>query len=114
MIANISPSILNIEETINTLKYANRAKNIKTNLKKNIIENVNSSNFDQIIDGLKNEIEDLRHQLAVKTHNQLLNSKILNYLKKKMMLIQTQINKIKCKMILLHIFKKKLKSVKRS
>ena len=76
MICNISPSILNIEETINTLKYANRAKNIKTNLKKNIVENVNNSNFDHIIDSLKNEIEDLRHQLAVKTHNQLLTSNV--------------------------------------
>ena len=30
MIANISPGVLGFEETINTLKYANRAKNIKT------------------------------------------------------------------------------------
>ena len=75
MIANISPSLTTLEETVNTLKYANRAKNIKTNLKKNVVENVNVSNFDHIIDGLKNEIENLRHQLAVKTHNNILNSK---------------------------------------
>jgi kinesin family protein 18/19 len=74
MIANISPSILNIEETMNTLKYANRAKNIKVNVKKNIIQDMNVSNFDHIIEGLKSEIENLRHQLAVKTHNNLLNS----------------------------------------
>ena len=30
MIANISPASSQFEETINTLKYANRAKNIKT------------------------------------------------------------------------------------
>ena len=30
MIANISPSHRQFEETINTLKYANRAKNLKT------------------------------------------------------------------------------------
>ena len=30
--------------------------------------------FDQTIEGLKNEIENLRHQLAIKTHNNLLNS----------------------------------------
>ena len=30
MIATISPSSAYFEETINTLKYANRAKNIKT------------------------------------------------------------------------------------
>lgn len=75
MIANVSPSILSLEETLNTLNFANRAKNIKTNLKINVIDNVNVSNFDQIIEGLKNDIEVLRHQLAVKTHNNLLNSK---------------------------------------
>lgn len=74
MIANISPSILSVEETLNTLNFANRAKNIKTNLKVNVIENFNVSNFDHIIEGLKNQIEGLRHQLAVKTHNNLLNS----------------------------------------
>lgn len=30
MIVNVSPSSSQFEETINTLKYANRAKNIKT------------------------------------------------------------------------------------
>ena len=29
MIANLSPASSSFEETINTLKYANRAKNIK-------------------------------------------------------------------------------------
>ena len=29
MIANISPSITNFDETMNTLKYASRARNIK-------------------------------------------------------------------------------------
>ena len=32
MIANIAPSSMNYEDTHNTLKYANRAKNIKTNV----------------------------------------------------------------------------------
>ena len=32
MIANIAPSSTNYEDTHNTLKYANRAKNIKTNV----------------------------------------------------------------------------------
>lgn len=74
MIANISPSIQSIEDTINSLNFANRAKNIKTNLKINGNENLNISMFDQTIEGLKNEIENLRHQLAIKTHNNLLNS----------------------------------------
>lgn len=37
MIANISPSNLSYEDTHNTLKYANRAKNIKTNNTKNVM-----------------------------------------------------------------------------
>lgn len=35
MIANISSAVSNFEETLNTLKYANRAKNIKTRVTKN-------------------------------------------------------------------------------
>mmetsp|Transcript_33863 Transcript_33863/g.30666 ORF Transcript_33863/g.30666 Transcript_33863/m.30666 type:complete len:179 (+) Transcript_33863:174-710(+) len=35
MIANISPASSQIEETINTLKYANRAKNIRTKMVSN-------------------------------------------------------------------------------
>jgi kinesin family protein 18/19 len=67
MIANISPSILALEDTINTLKYANRAKNIKVNLKKNIVEmDYHISKYDEIINSLKNEIDHLKQQLEVK------------------------------------------------
>lgn len=38
MIANISPSSLTYEDTYNTLKYASRAKKIKTSLKENVIQ----------------------------------------------------------------------------
>ena len=37
MIANISPSGQNYEDTLNTLKYANRTKNLKTKMKKNVV-----------------------------------------------------------------------------
>lgn len=37
MIANVSPSMLTFEDTYNTLNYANRAKNIKTNVSRNIL-----------------------------------------------------------------------------
>jgi hypothetical protein len=37
MIANISPSIIHSEETHNTLKYANRAKEIKTRAVQNTV-----------------------------------------------------------------------------
>lgn len=67
MIANISSSILTVEETINTLKYANRAKNIKINIKKNIVENsYHISKYDDIINSLNSEIQELREQLLNK------------------------------------------------
>lgn len=37
MIANISPSSQNYEDTLNTLKYANRTKDLKTKITKNTI-----------------------------------------------------------------------------
>ena len=37
MIANVSPSSETFEDTFNTLKYADRAKRIKINLKKNVL-----------------------------------------------------------------------------
>jgi kinesin family protein 18/19 len=37
MIANISPSGQNYEDTLNTLKYANRTKDLKTKIKKNMV-----------------------------------------------------------------------------
>ena len=36
MIANVSPCSSNFEDTFNTLKYANRTKDLKTNVKKNV------------------------------------------------------------------------------
>ena len=37
MIANVSPSILSFDDTYNTLNYANRAKKIKSNVKRNVL-----------------------------------------------------------------------------
>lgn len=68
MIANISPSILTLDETLNTLKYANRAKNIKINLKKNVIETeYHISKYDEVITALRDEIEVIKGQLAKKS-----------------------------------------------
>lgn len=76
MIANISPSIYTLEDTLNTLKYANRAKNIKTNIKRNVLDvDFHINKYDEVISNLKNELESLRHSLAVKTHNSHLTSK---------------------------------------
>ena len=37
MIANIAPNSNSFDETINTLKYADRAKNIKTTVTRNVV-----------------------------------------------------------------------------
>jgi kinesin family protein 18/19 len=72
MIANISPSIMSIEETLNTLKYANRAKNIKITLKKNIVEKeVHIDKYDNVVNVLKNEIDTLKQQIEVKTQSNI-------------------------------------------
>ena len=74
MISTVSPSLLSIDETINTLVYANRAKNIQTTLKKNTIsinDNIDSQiKYKEVISNLQDELEGLRNQLAVKTNNQ--------------------------------------------
>lgn len=78
MIANISPYLFVLDETLNTLKYANRAKNIKTNIKRNTLDvDYHISKYDEVISNLQAEAENLRHQLAVKTHNALILSKRL-------------------------------------
>jgi len=66
MIANISSAVSNFEETLNTLKYANRAKNIKTSVTRNEL-NVNHhiSEYVNLITGLRSEINELKNQLAV-------------------------------------------------
>lgn len=67
MIANLSPSDLCYDDTYNTLKYANRAKNIKTLVKKNI-HNVNFhiTKYLKIIDELRIEVQELKIQLQTK------------------------------------------------
>jgi len=59
MLAAISPADDNFEETISTLRYANRAKNIQNKAKRN--EDVNQA----IINELRGEIEHLRKQLLL-------------------------------------------------
>ena len=64
MIACISPAEKSYEITQNTLKYASRAKNIKTTITKNILDiGQNISNYNEIVKSLKNEINVLRRKL---------------------------------------------------
>ena len=73
MISTISPSIYNIDETINTLLYSNRAKNIQTIIKRNVVSTIEHDSqvnkYDTIISNLSSELQGLRQELAVKIHN---------------------------------------------
>jgi kinesin family protein 18/19 len=64
MIVTISPSSKQFEETVNTLKYANRAKNIKTKPieNKKLVE-LHIAEYKNIIHELRNEVEDLKSKL---------------------------------------------------
>jgi kinesin family protein 18/19 len=64
MIANLSPHHLHYEDTHNTLKYANRAKNIKTKAVRNVVRtNCHVSKYTDIIKDLRTEIADLQTKL---------------------------------------------------
>ncbi len=54
MIANISPFIQSFEDTYNTLVYANRAKSIKNNATRNVLNaETHLSNYVNVINNLK-------------------------------------------------------------
>lgn len=64
MITNISPAWVAYEDTRNTLKYADRAKQIKTVVKRNVLNvDFHIENYSKIITKLRCEIENLRDQL---------------------------------------------------
>jgi kinesin family protein 18/19 len=65
MIATISPAGNQNEETINTLKYANRAKNIKMRVEPNKkMVYLHISAYKSIIADLRDEIDKLKSQLS--------------------------------------------------
>ncbi len=70
MISTISPYLFSKDETINTLLFANRAKNIQTIVKKNKTMRYQINKYDEIISNLNNELENLRHNLSIKKYNQ--------------------------------------------
>jgi kinesin family protein 18/19 len=64
MIANISPSSASFEDTYNTLRYANRAKKIKTSVKKNIVScQMHVSGYIKMVEEQKKELETLKQKL---------------------------------------------------
>ncbi|XP_071517404.1 uncharacterized protein [Panulirus ornatus] len=58
MIAAVSPASTTFEDTYNTLRYANRAKTIKTTIKKNLL------NVDQHVSNYLKIVEDLRQEIC--------------------------------------------------
>ena len=68
MIATVSPSLMFIDETLHTLHYANEAKKIKISIKKNIVDNrvLQVSKLDEYIKNLKNEISNIKMEIAEK------------------------------------------------
>ncbi|XP_003703114.1 kinesin-like protein KIF18A [Megachile rotundata] len=66
MIANIAPSSTSYEDTYNTLRYANRAKKIKTHIKKNILScEMHVTAYIKMVEEQKKEINYLKQKLLV-------------------------------------------------
>ena len=73
MIANISPSIISIKDTLFTIQFCENVKGMKVNAKKNIIlEPVHISKYDKIIEQLKLQIANVKEEINIK------NEEILN------------------------------------
>ena len=67
MIANLSPSSYTWEDTHNTLKYADRAKNIRVDAKVNLREQAMPAEMmPQVIQSLKAEVDRLKYQLQLR------------------------------------------------
>ena len=65
MVANVSPSHLSYEDTLNTLKYANRAKNIRVRAKQILVTpDEHVSEYEHAISDLRNEVSLLKSKLA--------------------------------------------------
>ena len=68
MIATVSPSMDSFDETMFTLTYANKAKGVKIVLKKNVVnlETPRINKFDEYIQNLRDEIEEINGQIMEK------------------------------------------------
>lgn len=66
MIANVSPSSETFEDTFNTLKYADRAKKIKIDLKKNVLNvDFHVAQYAKIVEDLRGEIFVLKERIRI-------------------------------------------------
>uniref|UniRef100_A0A1A7WL73 Kinesin-like protein KIF19 n=1 Tax=Iconisemion striatum TaxID=60296 RepID=A0A1A7WL73_9TELE len=72
MIAHISPASMAFEESRNTLTYADRAKSIRTRVKKNLINvSYHIAQYTNIISDLRCEIQRLKKKIAEQSSRQL-------------------------------------------
>lgn len=61
MIAHVSPASVHFEESRNTLNYADRAKYIKTKIRRNVIDvSYHIAQYQQIIQDLRAQVHSLR------------------------------------------------------
>ncbi|KAJ4966279.1 hypothetical protein NE237_018128 [Protea cynaroides] len=67
MIATVSPADNQYHHTVNTLKYADRAKEIKTHIQRNVgTVDTHVADYQRMIDGLQIEVCQLKKELASK------------------------------------------------
>ncbi|XP_009304780.1 kinesin-like protein KIF19 [Danio rerio] len=72
MITHISPASSNFEESRNTLVYADKAKNIRTKVKRNLMNvSYHLAQYTRIIADLRSEIERLRAKIDQQSQDQL-------------------------------------------
>ncbi|EEB07251.1 kinesin-like protein Klp6 [Schizosaccharomyces japonicus yFS275] len=82
MIVCVSPSSEHYEETHNTLKYGNRAKNIKTKTTQNVLNvDLHINQYVSVIQDLRQRVAFLHEKLAQKTQNSAASK---DYIKAKM------------------------------
>ncbi len=89
MLVTVSPSSNYFEETVNTLKYAQRAKNIRTKAVENkkLVE-YHISEYRNIIRDLKKEIDDLK--LKLMSQKELKDEEVCESCQKETMLDETE------------------------
>ncbi|XP_008191110.1 kinesin-like protein KIF18A isoform X2 [Tribolium castaneum] len=77
MVANVSPSSLCYDDTYNTLKYATRAKKIKSDVKKNVVNvELHAGEYVKIVEDLKKELERVKAQLREKVTENKVDGKV--------------------------------------
>ena len=79
MIATVSPSIINYDETLFTLQFANRAKSMKIYMKKNVIETDKQliKKYTDYIQALKEQINDVERDILEQQNSNSFNNSII-------------------------------------